>query len=1082
MSHGRKPVFAREDSGSSANRGRNARLDVLSTRLSRIRKRADEPEHMFFCRSDLVEIWQPDDIRDVFCELRSQQRQTLKNHLLRFASFLVYIEVKSEWYTNFDRLFFQKPGSPDAIITDNDMPLSEDKLINLGLPVSKAQRWHEQYCFIPVEIIFNPTDMIQKIEDTRRRLPFMQSGDSAHGGYGDVVIYSLAPDCVVDWHWRRPGWKPPKAVAVAVKQFHAQKDGLLEAKNMSLLKESLVRNENISMHEAILTQGVNEELKVFIIFPRAPYGDLWQFLHGGDTIGNRGEIKKSYDFAKRFPEAANQEFEIAPLLLKQCGDLAGALKFLHQGFRANNVDLFCAHMDLKPNNIIIFDTGGDGGSVGMWKLCDFGISAFKEHPQTSGNYPPISVGDYHAQMTTMRTRARRDPGPYQAPEVWQFQDTSDLSPGIATEQGRVGRKSDIWSFGAIFSEVFAFALERDSGVKDFANRRLQGLSGRPQNDYFYVTVQPDNLGDPSRHQEKSVQVKPQVIEWLSFLCSRSGTPQRWAECWLGCIKGILQVDPDRRPEAAELERNVRHVQDHVCNARQPGSVTCHFKSAIWDTSQESSQRHVTRPPTTRTPSTLPDIVVTLPSSPTDPAIKQGQSVFSHPTSNRTIEDKVSADDLADDVSVNEGQVGNTPTIQSQLPLVGSQTRILGKPPDAHGIMSKPDVPRKVGSSKICELDIPRRKRIIAVAMDAEIIAYLTDSDIHVFKISYYQDTPNPENVLSIPLAANEPDPRWEGIAVSGGFLAVWGVERKTRNSLLRVVHITDKFAVEDMPIPDNISMYQFDHNKRVAVSARGFVAIIKSKELFVISYEGNIQSFTLPAPMNPSKGAPEMPITEREFIDVAFNDEGVLLYAWANVNNDGALCIYRCSDLHRSTKPGSKGYYKYDTSDDLHTTRLIPFNTSFGCIVASSNHLYFPAIVTGLSLEQKRPLQRYISKEIQDSNVKAACMFNDNSLVTVQKARVGWIFRDFRLYEYPLGFGVRHSLGHGVSLCGMELSSHKSSAIRVIRHNQILYACSCHVDGKVEFIPFYSNESTNSFVSRPARGLFTLIKRIYPFS
>ncbi|KAI1075592.1 kinase-like protein [Whalleya microplaca] len=1051
MNHGRRPAFTSEDSSSSLHRSRNTRLEALSTRIIKIRQRADEPEHMFFCYSDLNEIWQADDVREIFYELRSLQQRTLRDELLRFISFLAYIEVKSEWYSNFDRLFFQKPGSSCPILTDRDMPLSEDKLTNLGLPLNKAQRWHEQYSFIPQQIIFNPNDMMQKIEDVRIRLPFMPcGGESAHGGYGDVVFYSLAPDYVVDGHWRRPGWKPPKTepLAVAVKQFHIQKDGLLEAKNMSLLKESLTKNENISLHEAILTQGVGEEPKVFIIFPRAPYDDLWQFLHGGESTGQRGETRVSYNFASRFPEAADQEFEIAPSLLKQCGDLAGALKFLHQGFRANNVELFCAHMDLKPNNIIIFEAGGDGGSVGMWKLCDFGISAFKEHPHTPGNDQPISIGDYHAQMT-MRTRARRDPGPYQAPEVWKFQDTSDLSPQSATDQGRVGRKSDIWSFGAIFAEVFAFALERDKGVKDFADRRLQGLPGRPWDDYFYAAVQQDSLKDPYQHHGDTFKVKPQVVEWLGSLCSRSGTPQRWAECWLGCIKGILQVDPDRRPEAAELEHNIRH----------PGKLLCYFDSASWDTSQQSPQQHVARPPTTNKPSeTLPDIVVTKPSSPTVPNAPKRESISSQLPFNRNIEKKLFSGLLSDDTSVDEGQVEVRQISESQPPLIRSQYRILGRPPDAHGIMTKPDIPRNLGSSKICRLDIPPRKKIIAVATDTERIACLTDSAIRIFKISDCLDTSDLAG-FSVPLQVTEPDPHWKGIAISGEFLAVWGVEGKTRDSLLHVVRISDEHHVAHMPIPEDSNIRQFDHDKRVAVSARGFIAIIKSKELFVISYHDGVSMFTLPAPMTPSKGAPEIPTTEREFIDVAFNDEGILLHAWANINNDGALCIYRCSDLHISKRPESIGYYKYDTFEDLHTTRLVPFNTSFGCIVASSDHLYFPAIIQGSVFDQKRALQRHISKELQESNVKSVCMFNNHSLVTVQKAGI-W---HCQLYEYPLDFSMRHSLGHGVPLCQTKLKPHKSSVMRIITHQNIIYACICHTSGKVEFIPFYPNEGTMDF-------------------
>ncbi|KAL7627288.1 hypothetical protein AAE478_001477 [Parahypoxylon ruwenzoriense] len=1042
MAHKQKPGFLKEDP-KSADRRRNERLEYLSTRLYDIRHRHDEPEYMFFCYSDLRKIWQYDDILQIFHELQDDQCRTLRNELLRFVSFLVYIDVAPEWYSRFGRLVFPDSRLSNPVFSDKNMPLSEDELVRLGLPRKNVQRWHEQYCFIPLRIEFNPNEAIQNIKDTRIRLPFMRlSGETLHGGYGDVMFYHLAPEYVVDAHPQRKDWIPPakEPLAVAVKQFHVPKDGLLEARNMRLLKESLTMNKNISLHEAILTQGTGEEPKVFIILPRAPYGDLWQFLHGGETINSRGQTERVYNFADRFPEAANPGFEIAPSLLKQCGNLAGALKFLHNGFRANNVDLFCAHMDLKPDNIIICKEEGNDGGVGMWKLCDFGISAFKEHPHSPDEYSPVSVGDYHARMT-MRTRAKRDPGAYQAPEVLKSRDLLNLSPQDVAEQGRVGRKSDIWSFGAIFAEILAFALGRDDAVREFASYRTCGAPGRPRDDYFYATLTPERLGDPLQYQGDSFCVKPQVIQWLDSLCYRSVTLQEWAGCWLGCIKGILRVDPEERPKAHELERYVRHVEEHVRKAHQADEVDCSFKSANWyHVRRPTRQRTVPLPFGTPEPPLLDILVHPVPESSTDPfdGARQGEFL---PSGLRK---------QSNDSSLVSGQFRST---QSPSPSAGSS-------PDADGIMYNPKVSRNVGSSEICKLEIP--SEIIAVAADTKIIAYLTASAIHIFKIADYLDRLNTSQVGSIPpipISSNEPDPQWKGIAVSGKYLVAWGVGRKSRESLLRVVHFTDGYNWTNMQIPEDARVRQFDYDKRVAVSARGSVAFIKSKELFVISYQDDVRLFILETPMTTSTGALKRATYEREFIDVAFDDEGTFLHAWANVHIDGALCIYRTSNLYRDWTLDSIGYYKYDTSEDSDTTLLIPLNTLHGCIVASSNYLYFPAIVRSSISGQEQLLERPTSKELQDARVKAVCMFNNCSLVTIQKSLRGLFQWRYQLFEYPVHFDNRLGLGPGILLCQTRLAVSKSSIIRVFEHNQVIYACIFHIDGKVEFIPFRPNHT-----------------------
>ncbi|KAK3348925.1 hypothetical protein B0T25DRAFT_581980 [Lasiosphaeria hispida] len=202
-------------------------------------------------------------------------------------------------------------------------------------------------------------------------------------------------------------------VQCSVKSFHAQEDGLAEARNMRLLKQGLASNHSISLHNVIIEHGQGPSSHFLIIFPRAKRGDLEQFLRGGNKHGNRPNGGQEKGALRTAGDNDIGDADLALALLQQCSRLAGALKFMHMGFSAGDRWVRCAHMDLKPNNIIIFD--GDG-VVGRWKYCDFGISVFKEGDMTVGqqddDYSAVgSVLDYYAQMT-MNTRARRGGGQY----------------------------------------------------------------------------------------------------------------------------------------------------------------------------------------------------------------------------------------------------------------------------------------------------------------------------------------------------------------------------------------------------------------------------------------------------------------------------------------------------------------------------------------------------------------------------------------------------------------------------------------------------------------------------------------------
>ena len=295
-----------------------------------------------------------------------------------------------------------------------------------------------------------------------------------------------------------------------------------------------------------------------ILLPWADHFDLDFFLnegclHSGETL---------YDITLRFPKIKS-----ATVLLRdtcaQMHCISDALKWLHEGFIGKSRKrVHFAHMDLKPNNILI--DRYEESAVGKWILTDFGISTFKEDDEAA------SADLVSFENLTFKTTPARLPGAYQPPEIEK--------PG----QSSAGRRGDIWAYGCIFAEVLSFALGRGDAVKRFRVSRKQtqniddateGQSGA-KNDFFYEayreTVQVNGRLDAKIRQ--SYRLRSGVDQWLRKLLAEYTYPNRAIECCVQTIRDILEVDGSKRIRAECLVRKMEHVAYHVAYARDPNSL------------------------------------------------------------------------------------------------------------------------------------------------------------------------------------------------------------------------------------------------------------------------------------------------------------------------------------------------------------------------------------------------------------------------------------------------------------------------------------------------------------------------------
>ncbi|MCJ1396370.1 hypothetical protein MMC18_009260 [Xylographa bjoerkii] len=188
-------------------------------------------------------------------------------------------------------------------------------------------------------------------------------------------------------------------------------------------------------------------------------------------------------------------------------NLASAIDKVHN-FSAQKLDLnmIGCHHDLKPRNILV-----DGS---RFILADFGLSRLKGTSKSSKTLFRIGQGDYLA------------------PECEDFE--NDI------QKRTISRSSDIWSFGCILAEVLTYMLAGAPGVSEFREmRKYPVLEYRFY--HFHSGREKLNMG---------------VQTWLSRL---SKNCPKMEMRLLRLVRGMLTVDPDKRPTSAEVTARLRFI-------------------------------------------------------------------------------------------------------------------------------------------------------------------------------------------------------------------------------------------------------------------------------------------------------------------------------------------------------------------------------------------------------------------------------------------------------------------------------------------------------------------------------------------
>ncbi|KAF5989668.1 CMGC protein kinase [Fusarium bulbicola] len=165
----------------------------------------------------------------------------------------------------------------------------------------------------------------------------------------------------------------------------------------------------------------------------------------------------------------------------QMRGLADAVSTIH-GQRDQARDLYGRHGDIKPENILYFDSD-DSNSWARFALTDFGSSYFCTPEERD-----IPKGLKHTPA-------------YRAPEI----DTTTLG---------ITQAYDIWSLGCVFAEAIAWYYDGKAGIAKLIDARLDEEDNSPNRDAFF-RLQYDKQGG------LTAKLKPEVHRLLISLRTKS---------------------------------------------------------------------------------------------------------------------------------------------------------------------------------------------------------------------------------------------------------------------------------------------------------------------------------------------------------------------------------------------------------------------------------------------------------------------------------------------------------------------------------------------------------------------------------
>ncbi|KAF2236035.1 kinase-like protein [Viridothelium virens] len=181
--------------------------------------------------------------------------------------------------------------------------------------------------------------------------------------------------------------------------------------------------------------------------------------------------------------------------------------------------IYGRHGDFKPENILWFSSGPDGG--GMLKIADYGLCRFHGRESRSQSNP------HHIAYSFT----------YEPPEI---------------RLGKcVSRAYDFWSLGCVYLEFITWLMQGNIGIEAFSDARMAPHNTIPRlsEDIFFTMIK---SGD-----EPQAEVRKAVVEWVQDLHKHERCSLLVHDLLDLIMNDMLCIDPDTRIKAMDLRDSLK---------------------------------------------------------------------------------------------------------------------------------------------------------------------------------------------------------------------------------------------------------------------------------------------------------------------------------------------------------------------------------------------------------------------------------------------------------------------------------------------------------------------------------------------
>ena len=548
-----------------------------------------------------------------------------------------------------------------------------------------------------------------------------------------------------------------------------------------------------------------------ILFPVAKHHNLEIFLNEGYDRGKgTANEEKVYDFKQVFPHYTGK-VRFTSVLWEMC-KLVDALLWLHEQLTVKDrPGLCCAHMDFKPENILIDED--TNSQVGRWMITDFGISVFKklnlEEDDAEKKVDPgvKTVGDLGIKLTTPKTQTInaqvKQEGTYQPPEAHR------------SGSRHVGRKSDMWSFACVLMVVLTFALGGAKLCDEFREERARGQ----KDDYFYFEKKGLKKGMKNDLKPSEITLNlsaNQAVEtWLFRQAEKHKTETHWLLQCDDLVAQMLRIEPKERLSAKQANSKLQFVyyekvksplplpMSKVEQAALSSFTTCapdleigvRIRGLDHSPDMSTSTEELSKPF-----ASAPTLTLSRPLEPITPhPTRLGRMIHNHTSSiesNGVVTPSNVAGIRADEprTSNEQSHIHQSPQSLSDRTSEASQERHssgIGTP-QYHAPLQSPlsrrssvnRLARSTSSSSKHVCYVPRLGiELYSLSPDGELACFIYDHRVRVCRVADGSEWAS----FVIPS-----DVRWKGVRMSGYYLAMYGIKKKT----------TEKLVCINSPLPN----------------------------------------------------------------------------------------------------------------------------------------------------------------------------------------------------------------------------------------------------------------------------------------